>query len=57
VKILETQPLLGDSRQCLALAAHKGSIEVILVVMVQLEVVLVDPLRLPSLAPIWESLD
>jgi hypothetical protein len=57
VKIPETQPLLGDSRQCLASAAHKGLTEVILAVMVQLEAVLVDPLRLPSQAPIWESLD
>jgi hypothetical protein len=48
VKIPETQPSLGNSRQCLASIASRGLVEGKLVVLAQLQAVLVDPLQLPS---------
>jgi hypothetical protein len=49
VKIPKTQALPGNSRQCLALAANRGSTEGILAVLVQLEVVPVFGKLLTSL--------
>jgi hypothetical protein len=46
MKIPETQPLLGDPRQCPALATCRGSAEERLAVLAQLELALVGPLQL-----------
>jgi hypothetical protein len=48
VNIPKTQPSLRDSQRCLASATHKGFVEGRLAVLALLEVVIVDPLHLPS---------
>jgi hypothetical protein len=48
VKIPETQPSSGNSRQCSASAAHRGLAKETLAVLAQIEAVLVDPLQVPS---------